>query len=201
MAKTARTGRRVAETSVESSASAVEWAAITAGALGAIGITVILLAFGSGAGIAVGRPWAFNAPAPEAFGFWVATGMIVTQWLASAVGGYLSGRLREKWVGIRTDEVFFRDTAHGFLAWATGHCIDGRTILRTGVHDSCYRRRRNRCAHGRSSNNRCELFPLHRAFVSGRGLHRKRCCGVGRIRPRRNVGDGWTMDWEHNGPG
>jgi hypothetical protein len=44
--------------------------------------------------------------------------MIVTQWLASAVGGYLSGRLRKKWVGIRTDEVFFCDTAHGFLAWA-----------------------------------------------------------------------------------
>ena len=34
------------------------------------------------------------------------------------LGGYLTGRLRTKWVGIRTDEVFFRDTAHGFLAWA-----------------------------------------------------------------------------------
>lgn len=120
MATTRRTRKsaRVAETSVESSASAVEWPAITAGALGAIGITIILLAVGSGTGIAVGRPWAFNAPAPETFGFWIAVGMIVTQWLASAVGGYLSGRLRKKWVGIWTDEVFFRDTAHGFLAWA-----------------------------------------------------------------------------------
>jgi len=44
--------------------------------------------------------------------------LIITQWLASALGGYLTGRLRTKWVGIRTDEVFFRDTAHGFLAWA-----------------------------------------------------------------------------------
>jgi hypothetical protein len=26
--------------------------------------------------------------------------------------------LRKKWVGVRTDEVFFRDTAHGLLAWA-----------------------------------------------------------------------------------
>ena len=34
------------------------------------------------------------------------------------LGGYLTGRLRTKWVGIRTNEVFFRDTAHGFLAWA-----------------------------------------------------------------------------------
>jgi len=116
MATTRRTAR-VAERSVESSASAVEWTAINAGALGAIGLTVILLALSSGTGIAVGRPWAFNAPAPETFGVWIAIGMIVTQWLASAVGGYLSGRLRKKWVGIRTDEVFFRDTAHGFLAW------------------------------------------------------------------------------------
>jgi hypothetical protein len=44
--------------------------------------------------------------------------MVVTQWLASAFGGYLTGRLRTKWVGIRTDEVLFRDTAHGLLAWA-----------------------------------------------------------------------------------
>src|SRR6185312_681721 len=122
MAATPGTGR-VAETSVESSASAVEWTAITAGALGAIGITIILLTLGSGAGIAVARPWAFNAPAPETFGVCVAIGMIVTQWLASAVGGYLSGRLREKWVGIRTDEVFFRYTAHGFLAWALATLI------------------------------------------------------------------------------
>jgi len=49
--------------------------------------------------------------------------MIVTQWLASAFGGYLTGRLRTKWVGIRTDEVLFRDTAHGLLAWALGTVI------------------------------------------------------------------------------
>jgi hypothetical protein len=47
----------------------------------------------------------------------------VTQWLASGLGGYLAGRLREKWVGIRTDEVLFRDTAHGFLAWALAALI------------------------------------------------------------------------------
>jgi hypothetical protein len=40
------------------------------------------------------------------------------QWIASGVGGYLTGRLRSKWVSMHTDEVFFRDTAHGFLAWA-----------------------------------------------------------------------------------
>jgi hypothetical protein len=39
--------------------------------------------------------------------------------LASAgLGGYIAGRLRVKWPTLRTDEVYFRDTAHGFLAWA-----------------------------------------------------------------------------------
>jgi hypothetical protein len=42
----------------------------------------------------------------------------ITQLLASGMGGYLAGRLRTRWVGIHTDEVYFRDTAHGFLAWA-----------------------------------------------------------------------------------
>ncbi len=41
-----------------------------------------------------------------------------TQIAASGLGGYLAGRLRTKWAGVHTDEVYFRDTAHGFLAWA-----------------------------------------------------------------------------------
>jgi hypothetical protein len=31
----------------------------------------------------------------------------------------MAGRLRTRWVHIHTHEVFFRDTAHGFLAWST----------------------------------------------------------------------------------
>jgi hypothetical protein len=38
--------------------------------------------------------------------------------MSSAVGGYLAARLRSKWVGAHAHEVFFRDTAHGFVAWA-----------------------------------------------------------------------------------
>jgi hypothetical protein len=46
--------------------------------------------------------------------------LIITQIVASAMGGYLAGRLRTKWVNVHTDEVYFRDTAHGFLVWAVG---------------------------------------------------------------------------------
>jgi len=109
---------RVPEQSVESSAAAVEWAAIVGGALGAVGISIILFTLGSGLGLSTVSPWSWSNPSPTTFGVVAAIWLIVTQWLASALGGYLTGRLRTKWVGIRTDEVFFRDTAHGFLAWA-----------------------------------------------------------------------------------
>jgi hypothetical protein len=34
------------------------------------------------------------------------------------LGGYIAGRLRTRWVGTHTHEVFFRDTAHGLITWA-----------------------------------------------------------------------------------
>lgn len=111
-------GVRVPERSVESSAAAVEWAAIVGGALAAVGVSIILFTLGSGLSLATVSPWSFSNPSPTTFGMVAAIWLIITQWLASALGGYLTGRLRTKWVGIRTDEVFFRDTAHGFLAWA-----------------------------------------------------------------------------------
>ena len=117
------TTTRVAERSVESSASAVEWGAIFAGGVAAIGITAILFTLGPGLGLTTVSPWSLRNPSPTTFGTAAAIWMIVTQWLASAFGGYLTGRLRTKWVGIRTDEVLFRDTAHGLLAWALGTVI------------------------------------------------------------------------------
>jgi hypothetical protein len=109
---------RVPEQSVESSVSAVEWAAIVGGALAAVGVSIILFTLGSGLGLSTVSPWSWSNPSPTTFGMVAAIWLIITQWLASALGGYLTGRLRKKWVGIRTDEVIFRDTAHGFLAWA-----------------------------------------------------------------------------------
>jgi hypothetical protein len=108
----------VAEKSIESSVSAVEWASIFGGALAAFGVTAILLTLGPGLGLTTVSPWSFSNPSPTAFGTAAAIWLVVTQWLSSAFGGYLTGRLRTKWVGIRTDEVLFRDTAHGLLAWA-----------------------------------------------------------------------------------
>ena len=49
--------------------------------------------------------------------------MVVVEIVASALGGYLTGRLRIKWAVIHSDEVFFRDTANGFLAWAVASVL------------------------------------------------------------------------------
>lgn len=100
----------------ETTASAVSWGAILAGGVAAASLTLILLAFGAGVGFSSISPWSATAATT---GFHVAAGLyfIVTAMIASSVGGYLAGRLRTRWTGAHTHEVFFRDTAHGFLAW------------------------------------------------------------------------------------
>lgn len=98
--------------------SAVSWAAIIGGAIAAIAITLLLVALGSGIGLSSVSPWSAANPSATTFTLLAAVWLIIVQWLSSATGGYLAGRLRTKWVGLHTDEVFFRDTAHGFMAWA-----------------------------------------------------------------------------------
>jgi hypothetical protein len=105
------------------SQSAVSWAAVVGGAVGALGITLLLVALGSGIGLSSVSPWSSANPTATTFTLVAAVWLIIVQWLSSAMGGYLAGRLRTKWVGVHTDEVFFRDTAHGFLAWALASIV------------------------------------------------------------------------------
>ena len=111
------------EQPVETSTSGVVWPAIIGGAFAAIALTLILLALGSGLGLASVSPWPSFGASATTFTVTTAVWLIVTQWLASGLGGYLTGRLRTKWVGLHTHEVFFRDTANGFLAWAAATVI------------------------------------------------------------------------------
>ena len=106
------------ETTVPS-VSAVTWPAIVAGALVAIAASLILFSLGSGLGFAAASPWGdVEAETAEKITVAAAIWLIVVQWIASAGGGYLAGRLRTRWHATHTHEVFFRDTAHGLLAWA-----------------------------------------------------------------------------------
>lgn len=114
----------------EASASAVSWAAIFAGALVAACGSVILVALGSGLGFAAISPWTHSSAALKTFAVSAGVWLIVVQWLASALGGYVTGRLRTKWVGTHTHEVFFRDTAHGLVTWALATAlVAGATVL------------------------------------------------------------------------
>ena len=120
MALVADTGGRAAVVAdeISGSQSAVSWAAIIGGALAAVALTLLLVALGSGIGLSSISPWTALNPSATTFTLLAAVWLIIVQWLSSALGGYISGRLRTKWTGIHTDEVFFRDTVHGFLAWA-----------------------------------------------------------------------------------
>ena len=102
----------------ESSKSAVSWPAILAGAVVATSASVFLLALGSGLGLISTSPWPGSGASAGAVTALAAIWLIAVQWIASGLGGYLTGRLRTKWVGTHTHEVFFRDTAHGFVTWA-----------------------------------------------------------------------------------
>ena len=99
-------------------ASGVSWGAVIAGAVAAASLSLILLILGVGLGLSAVSPWARDGVNATTFGVSTILWLTFTQVTASAMGGYLAGRLRTKWTELHTDEVYFRDTAHGFLAWA-----------------------------------------------------------------------------------
>ncbi len=98
--------------------SAASWPAIIAGAFVAAAVSLVLLALGSGLGFAEISPWPGHGVTATTFAMTTAIWLIVMQWVSSGVGGYITGRLRTRWIGTHTHEVFFRDTAHGLITWA-----------------------------------------------------------------------------------
>jgi hypothetical protein len=117
---------------LEASTSAVSWSAIIIGAVIACAASLILLAVGSALGFASVSPWPGSGASATTFTVMTAIWLIVVQWVASGIGGYLTGRLRTKWVRTHTHEVFFRDTAHGFATWALATLI-GTAVLASAV--------------------------------------------------------------------
>jgi hypothetical protein len=114
--------------------SATSWGAIAAGAVGAAALALLLIAFGAGLGLSAVSPWNDSGVAASTFS--IATGiyLVIVAVMSSAVGGYLAARLRTRWVGAHTNEVFFRDTAHGFLAWAFATLISASALSSTAAY-------------------------------------------------------------------
>jgi hypothetical protein len=99
------------------------WGAIIAGAVAAVATSLILMLVGSGLGLTLVSPWSATTTSAATFAVSGMIWLVVVQWLSSAMGGYLTGRLRTRWIGVDADEAFFRDTAHGFVAWALSTII------------------------------------------------------------------------------
>jgi hypothetical protein len=117
---------------LEENQSAVSWAAIAAGGVAAAALTLVLLAFGAGMGFSSISPWSNSGISSETFKVAAGIYLIVVAMLSSTIGGYVAGRLRTKWTGLHSDEVAFRDTAHGFLAWAFATVL-GAAVLGTAA--------------------------------------------------------------------
>jgi hypothetical protein len=120
--------------------SAISWSAILLGAVAAAVISLILFILGTGLGLSSISPWSHDGVTATTFGIAAIIWITVTQALASGLGGYLTGRLRVRWQDTDSDEVYFRDTAHGFIAWGVATLVTATlltsvvgSIVSTGV--------------------------------------------------------------------
>lgn len=111
--------------------SAVAWCAVFAGAVASAALSLILLLLGTGLGLTLISPWTNEGISSTSFGVSSIVGITLISLVASAIGGYLAGRLRTRWLNTANDEVYFRDTAHGFLSWAVATL--GTAALLTSV--------------------------------------------------------------------
>jgi hypothetical protein len=116
------------------SVSGVSWPAIAAGAVASAALALLLIAFGAGLGLSAISPWSDSGVSSTTFSVGTGIYLIIVAVMSSAIGGYLSGRLRTKWAGIHSNEVFFRDSAHGFLAWAFATLISATALASTTAY-------------------------------------------------------------------
>lgn len=109
--------------------SGVSWAAVFAGAAGAAALSLILIILGFGLGFSAVSPWPGDGATLKQIGVSTIVWLMLTQVLASGLGGYIAGRLRARWATLHDDEVYFRDTAHGFLAWAVATLVTATLVV------------------------------------------------------------------------
>ncbi|MDR3427462.1 hypothetical protein [Silvimonas sp.] len=112
--------------------SGLSWSAVFAGAAAAAALSFILLILGFGLGLSAISPWTNTGATASTIGISTVVWLALTQIAASGLGGYLAGRLRNRWIDIHVDEVYFRDTAHGLLAWAVATLVTA-TLLTSAI--------------------------------------------------------------------
>src|SRR5688572_9843096 len=108
--------------------STLAWGAVIAGAAVSAAVTLLLLALGVGLGLAAVSPWSDQGVSSTTFHVGAGLYLVAIAMLSGTVGGYLAGRLRTKRAGLHTDEIYFRDTAHGLATWALATLV-GASLL------------------------------------------------------------------------
>ncbi|UZE48683.1 hypothetical protein [Rhodopseudomonas sp. P2A-2r] len=114
----------------ETSGTGVSWPAIFAGAVVSCALTLVLLTLGVALGATSVSPWSGSGVSATTFKLATGIYLIVIAMISSSIGGYITGRLRTRWTGVHSDEVYFRDTAHGFITWAFASVL-GAVLLAT----------------------------------------------------------------------
>ena len=110
--------------------STISWAAILAGAVASLALSLVLSTLVAGFGLKLASPWPGRAAPSGSFTPMLGAAMVAVQVVSSALGGYLAGRLRTKWINLHSHEAHFRDTAHGLLAWAVSTIV-GAVLVAT----------------------------------------------------------------------
>lgn len=103
--------------------AAISWAAVFAGTVIASAMSITLLTGGIGLGFIAMSPYQGEGASAMQIGVGAIVWMFVVHILAYGVAGYVTGRLRPIWAPGYSDEVYFRDTAHGLAVWALSALI------------------------------------------------------------------------------
>jgi hypothetical protein len=105
--------------SIKGLGNTLSWSSAIAGAVAATSIGFILLALGSGIGLAVASPYT-SSPSTGAMTIGGAVWLVLAQSIGFAAGGFLSARTRRVDTTLTPAEARFTDGANGFMAWAIG---------------------------------------------------------------------------------
>ncbi len=150
----------------DSDQSGVSWGAVLAGAFVAAALSLALFALGVGIGFSEVSPWVTANTSSSMIGWTAVIWLVVMELLASSVGGYLAGRLRSKWVSVHTHEVYFRDTAHGFLVCAVSLVIAVAFLATAATSNISGSARQNTtAAEGSGPSQMRESIPSNGYFV------------------------------------
>ena len=112
----------------------VSWGAILAGGFTAAAVSLIVVAFGVGVGLSVVSPWTGEGISATTTSWSAGLFLVAVAMIASTFGGYITGRLRHGWEDVHVHERFFRDTAHGFVAWAFATVLTATLLAGAGTH-------------------------------------------------------------------